>query len=447
MRTGGAAGWDGGKLILLSAPVFVGLAVFVTGAAALAGSSRPPADTTPAANPALRSFDARARYNTEAMAKALSQLAGTLSASGAGHLEVTGPDPSPDLRPLREASPTPSVPGSPFYVPDPLNPVFKNFQGPFRPNLPDRDHSNDPSPSYTEGEKTKLVEEGKDLFFSTTAFGQRPSKGPLVSGQFLSCASCHSGPGFADNRTHLVGPVREREFGLRKTPGLFGVADTAPFGWDGRNPALQNQARGAIVSPLEMHSSREPTKHELDALAEFQKTIVEPPAVPGRDFDPVRAKRGEVLFRTPRPVIDGSGEFPSGSKIACATCHSGPFFTDGKAHRNVINFLFIGDPLFDPGRIGPDGNIQGFDTPSLLGVRFHSPYFHDGLAGDPTGQRNLLGGGVGAGSLEGDVGATGPAAARRALLDDVLPFYNRFRFNFGFSQEEIKDLAEFLLSL
>ncbi len=445
MRTRRATGWDTGRKFVLSAPLVVGLAVFATTAAAMAGSSRPPADTTPPANPALRSFEARVQANREAMAQALAKLGGQLPA-GSGHMGIAEPLPMLDLRPLREAAPPPSVPGNPFYVPDPLNPVFKNFQGPFRPKLADRDHSNDPTPNYTAEERKKLVEEGKDLFFSTTAFGQLPSQGPHVSGEFLSCASCHAGPGFSDNRTHVVGPVREREFGLRKTPGLFGLADTAPFGWDGRNPALQNQARGAIVSPLEMHASREPTKRELDALVEFQKTIVEPPAVPGKDFDPVRAKRGEVLFRTPRPVVDGTGEFPVGSKIACATCHSGPAFTDNKSHRDVINFLVIGDPLFDPGEVGPDGNIKGFDTPSLLGARFHSPYFHDGLAGDPTGQRNLLGGGVQS-VTEGDVGATGPAAARRALLDAVLPFYNYPRFQFGFTQEELKDLAEFVLSL
>ena len=72
--------------------------------------------------------------------------------------------------------------------------------------------------------------------------------------------------------------------------------------------------------------------------------------------------------------------------------------------------------------------------------------FHDGLAGDPTGNRNLLGGGVQS-VVEGDFGATGAPAARRALLDAVIPFYNFFRFGFGFTQEEMKDLAEFVLSL
>jgi hypothetical protein len=196
-----------------------------------------------------------------------------------------------------------------------------------------------------------------------------------------------------------------------------------------------------------MHASREPTKRELDALAEFQKSIVEPPARPGIDFDPVRARRGEQLFRTPRPVIDPSGEFGPDEKIACATCHAGPFFTDGKFHRIALPTFFTGDPTVDPGFIDEEGNIRGFATPSLLGARFTSPFFHDGIAGDPTAPSNLLGGGLGAGALDGDIGATGAAAARRALLNNVLPFYNNIRFNFRFTQDELKDLAEFVLSL
>jgi len=158
----------------------------------------------------------------------------------------------------------------------------------------------------------------------------------------------------------------------------------------------------------------------------------------------VRARRGEVLFRTPRPVNDASGEFPPGAMIACATCHAGPFFTDGKAHRGVVA---TGDPVFDPGQIGPDGGIVGFNTPSLLGARFTAPYFHDGSGGDPTGPSNFLGGGLGTDTTKGDVGASGPRAARRALLDGVLPLYNTVRFHFGFTPDELRDLAEFILSL
>src|SRR3954447_7689494 len=157
MRTGRRADWETGKKFVLSAPLVVGLAVFATTAAAVAGSSRPPADTTPPANPALRSFEARVQANRAAMAQALAKLGGQLPA-GSGHMGVADPLPVLDLRPLREAAPPPSVPGNPFYVPDPLNPVFKNFQGPFRPKLADRDHSNDPTPNYTAEERKKLVE-------------------------------------------------------------------------------------------------------------------------------------------------------------------------------------------------------------------------------------------------------------------------------------------------
>lgn len=424
--------------------------------AAAPAPRQPATDTTLPANPALRSLEARAEYS-RAQAAAIQQLAaaqklgsptaGAPVRAASGHAGGTNPELLPDLRPLRQVPPPGDLPGKPFYNPDLLGPLFDNFAGPFRDNLPQRDESNDPTPVYSEEERRQLIEEGRELFFSTTAFGQRPSQGPLVAGEFLSCATCHSGRGFSDSRTHLIGPVREREFGHRQTPTLFGVANTAPFGWDGRNSGLQNQARGAIVSPLEMHASREPTKRELDALAEFQKTLQPPPPVPGVDYDPVRAELGEKLFRTPRPVIDPSGEFASGEKVACATCHAGPFFTDGKAHRIALPTFYTGDFLFDPGEVDKDGNIRGFHTPTLLGVRFTSPFFHDGIAGDPTAPSNLLGGGLGAGALDGDVGATGPPAARRALLNNVLPFYNSIRFNFGFTQEELKDLAEFLLSL
>ena len=333
---------------------------------------------------------------------------------------------------------------APAAAPDPLNPAFKAVAGPFRPQFPESDQSKGPSPAYTEAERQQLIAEGKELFFSRTAFGQQPSQGPQVFGQPVSCATCHDPAfGFADGLTHLVGPVREREVARRQSPTLLGVEHTAPYGWDGRNATLQEQSRSAIVSPLEMHASREPTRQELDALAEFQRTLAVPAAAPGKEYDPARAARGQTLFRTPRPVNDLTGEFAAGAKVACATCHSGPFFTDNKAHRGLV---VTGDPLLDPGEVGPDG-IAGFHTPSLLGLRLTAPYFHDGAMGDPTAPSNFLSGGLGRRSLDGEIGTHGAGPARRALLDNVLPFYNTVRFNFGFTDEELADLAEFLLSL
>jgi cytochrome c peroxidase len=330
--------------------------------------------------------------------------------------------------------------------------AFLSSSAPAAPQIPDplptpagHNAAQDPSPPYTEAERRQLLAEGKDLFFSRTAFGQQPSQGLLVFNQLLSCASCHDPAlGFADGLTHLVTPVGREKFARRQTPGLVGVAHTAPYGWDGRNPTLQAQARGAIISPLEMHAAREPTRRELDALAEFQATLAVPKAVPGREYDPARAARGEVLFRTPRPVTDPTGEFPAGSMVACATCHSGPFFTDNKGHPGLI---LTGDPVVDQGEVRPDGTVVGFQTPSLLALRLTAPYFHNGSGGDPTAPSNFLSGSVGRHSLDGDIGSHGAAVARRALLDDVLPFYNTVRFNFRFTEDELADIAEFLLSL
>jgi cytochrome c peroxidase len=329
-------------------------------------------------------------------------------------------------------------------VSNPPNPVIE-AERPFHEPVPGGDESNAPEPAYSEAERRKLLEEGKELFFSRTAFGQRPSQGPLVFNQLLSCATCHDPAlGFADGLTHVVRPIGEQKVSRRQTPGLIGVEFTAPYGWDGRNATLQAQAKGAIISQLEMNAAREPTPRELDALAEFQKTLAIPAAVPGREYDPARVARGEVLFRTPRPVNDPTGEFPAGAQIACATCHAGRFFTDNKPHPGVV---LTGDPVVDPGKVRPDGTSAGFQTPSLLGLRLTAPFFHNGSGGDPTAPSNFLSGSLGARSLAGDIGTQGAAVARRALLDDVLPFYNTVRFNFRFTEEELADIAEFLLSL
>lgn len=272
-------------------------------------------------------------------------------------------------------------------------------------------------------ERYRLAALGQELFFSTTAWGQQPSRGPEVAGQRLSCASCHSGPGYTDGRTHLIGPVGAQPAARRRTPHLFGLCCTGPYSWDGRNATLQDQLRGAIVSPLEMNAVREPTRRELDALAEFLLTLTPPKAEPGVDFDPAKTTRGEQLFRQLRPVTDPGGEFGPHAKASCATCHEGPRFTDNKPHR--IWPTPLGDPA-DRGEVNRYGHTLGFDTPALMAVRLTAPYFHQG-----DGMKS---------------GPADPAPARQRLRTVVLPYYNA-RFQLRFTDAELDDLTEFLLSL
>src|SRR5205807_1048812 len=115
-----------------------------------------------------------------------------------------------------------------------------------------------------------------------------------------------------------------------------------------------------------------------------------------------------------------SGECPPGAMVACATCHAGPFFTDGKAHRGVV---VSGDPAFDPGEVRPDGTVAGFHTPTLLGLRLTAPYFHDGSGGDPTSPSNFFSGGLGRHSLDRDIGGDGTAVAPPGPLGELPTSY------------------------
>jgi cytochrome c peroxidase len=266
-----------------------------------------------------------------------------------------------------------------------------------------------------------LVEQGRRLFESTTAFGQKSSEGPTMYGLKVSCRSCHGGPATTDHRNHVVGPTENRERVARHTPHLFNLAETAPYGWDGRNATLAAQMRGAITSPLEMNG-REPTDEELAALEAFVLTLEAPAATPGTDFDAAKAARGEAVFNDLRGT-DPSGAFPAEVKVGCATCHTGEAKTDNGFHKILFPF---GEPVADPGR-ERDGAIQGFNTPSLEGLRLTAPYFHEGLAGDPTGMR------------------TPPNDPRNALKLTV-EFYSA-RFLMSLTEDEQNDLVEYLLSL
>lgn len=273
-------------------------------------------------------------------------------------------------------------------------------------------------------EQAALVSEGSALFNSTTAFGQRPSEGPTVVGLTISCATCHNGPAFTDNRNHVVGPTPNRDVVVRNTPHLLRLKDTGPFSWDGRNETLQEQIRGAIVSPLEMNASREPTDRELDALAAFVETLDAPDAKAGVDFDEHLAERGRLLFEEQRGT-DPSGEFHFTEPVSCASCHVGEKKTDREFHRILLPF---GDPVVDPGAMDDDGTIRGFKTPVLRGLRFTAPYFHEGLGGDPTSLRTPVN-----------------EPPRPALLETVA-FYDK-RFVFQFTLEEQQALVEYLMSL
>ena len=174
---------------------------------------------------------------------------------------------------------------------------------------------------------------------------------------WYSCNTCHSdghtngldfdtlNDGWQDNsNTHL----RSR----KKVPTLRGVASTGPWTWHGWQENLDD---AMIESFTKSMQGKRPNKEEVEALVAYLATL-EFPRNPNREPDgglTPAARRGEVVFRS--------------RKANCASCHSGPEFTDGKRHDLGLN---------------ERGDVyKGHNPPSLRGAYDKDPYLHDGRAG------------------------------------------------------------------
>jgi cytochrome c peroxidase len=96
------------------------------------------------------------------------------------------------------------------------------------------------------------------------------------------------------------------------------------------------------------------TEEDAAALLAYLSSM-EPPPNPFREKDgslSAAAQRGKLVFES--------------DKAACATCHSGPHFTDGQIH--------------DIGLGSPRDRYKGFNTPSLRNVYQRVKLLHDGRA-------------------------------------------------------------------
>ncbi|HYQ00318.1 MAG TPA: hypothetical protein VER96_16695 [Polyangiaceae bacterium] len=152
----------------------------------------------------------------------------------------------------------------------------------------------------------------------------------------IACASCH--PEGGDD-----GHVWRFPEGLRRTMPLEGgVLERAPFHWDGTLADMSSLVNTVMVTRMGL--PQKPSDQQIGDLGAFLEQLPELPPADG--LDPAAVARGEVLFRR--------------ADVACASCHSGPQFTDNR--------------LVDVGTGGK------FVTPTLLGVGLRPALFHDGCA-------------------------------------------------------------------
>jgi hypothetical protein len=236
---------------------------------------------------------------------------------------------------------------------------------------------------------------------------------PMTTPRWVACSSCHP-DGLTDGR------VWQNPEGLRKTPHFFGMAHTHPLHWSADRDEVQDfeytirsklmRGPGLVPGPIKPKPPFKPVELEetmagrskdLDALAiycnSFEATMLSPhiPA-PGKLSE--SGDRGKRLFHS--------------KEVGCATCHSGPYYTDSSLEK-PFKLHDIGTGTDDPTeKMGPK-----YDTPSLLYIYRTAPYLHHGKA---------------------------------ATLQDVLTTSNKEDKHGKTShlkKEEIDDLVEFLRSL
>jgi cytochrome c peroxidase len=162
----------------------------------------------------------------------------------------------------------------------------------------------------------------------------------------------------------------------------MGLAHTHPLHWSADRDEVQDfeyTIRGPLMrgagllsgpikpkvgfKPVELEETLAGRSADLDALAvytnSFEFTLS--PHIPGPGKLSPEAQRGKALF------FD--------KKVGCATCHSGPYYTDSSL-KKPFHLHDVGTGKDDPDeKMGPK-----YDTPTLLGIYRTAPYLHHGKA-------------------------------------------------------------------
>lgn len=199
---------------------------------------------------------------------------------------------------------------------------------------------------------------------------------PMTSRRWIACSSCHPDG-------HHDGRVWHQGEGLRKTTALFGAAHTHPLHWSADRDEAQDfeftirsrlmEGRGLLKAKLpykrgfekvELTAKTSGDSPDLDALAIYNNSFEFPlsPHVEAPGKLPPDAVRGkEIFFR---------------KDVGCATCHSGPYYTDSNLKDLRVHDVGTWSKEIDPSeKMG-----SKYDTPTLLGIYRTAPYLHHGRA-------------------------------------------------------------------
>jgi mono/diheme cytochrome c family protein/sugar lactone lactonase YvrE len=212
--------------------------------------------------------------------------------------------------------------------------------------------------AYFAGE-VYFIDTAASTLQSTVKLGTQPAEDQVRRGErifydastttqkWLSCASCHP-EGRADG---LDWDMPNDGIGNTKnTKSMLNAFDTPPAMWRG----VRDDAHVGVKAGFRFIKFREPDQQELDDVSAYIKSLTSEP-------DPYSNKDGTMTA----DAAAGKAIFES-SETQCSSCHSGPFFTDLKAHDVGTKDI-----------LDPDGMYY---TPTLLEMWRTAPYLHDGSA-------------------------------------------------------------------
>ncbi|HIE0070013.1 TPA: cytochrome-c peroxidase [Pseudomonas aeruginosa] len=234
---------------------------------------------------------------------------------------------------------------------------------------------------------------GKKLFFEP-----RISKSHVIS-----CNTCHNvGTGGADNVPVSIGHNWQK--GGRNSPTVFNSVFNASQFWDGRAKNLEEQAKGPVQNPVEMHNTPKNVELTLNSIPEyvgaFQNAFPEEKKPVSFDNMARAIQAFETTLITPNSRFD---QYLEGNEKAlneqekkglrvfmdagCSACHNGvnlggqAYFRFGLVKQPNERIM----PRDDKGRFAitkAQDDEYVFRTAPLRNVALTAPYFHSGQVWD-----------------------------------------------------------------
>ena len=167
--------------------------------------------------------------------------------------------------------------------------------------------------------------------------------------QWYSCHSCHQEGGSNMRPMDTWNDGTEKT--LKTVLPLYNVTKTAPWTWHGWQQDLDQAMHKSITSTM---LGEAPVVEDRRHLISYLETLKPPP-------NPFRDESGSLTA----DALAGKKVFES-AQANCASCHSGPHFTDGQIH--------------DVGLGSPKDYYEGYNTPSLNAVYRKTRLLHTGRA-------------------------------------------------------------------